>query len=192
MDIAWTLTALDTGVTILRRREIRGRGERRRPGTCAATYPAGIVTPMTRVDFYMLEQAGPAERDRFVCRLAEKAYLSGHRVYLHAPDPARAQALDALLWRFRDGSFVPHVSLEAGAAPEPLTPVHIGYGDELPEGLDDVLVNLGETVPRFFSRFERVAEVLDEAGRAAGRERFRFYRERGYELNNHTLSAGGR
>ena len=44
--------------------------------------------------------------------------------------------------------------------------------------------------PPFFSRFERLAEIVgaDEADVAAGRERFRFYRERGYEMRAHNLS----
>jgi DNA polymerase-3 subunit chi len=55
--------------------------------------------------------------------------------------------------------------------------------------MDDVLVNLASTVPAFFSRFNRVAELVgnDEAARAAARERYRFYQERGYTLNTHKL-----
>jgi DNA polymerase-3 subunit chi len=56
-----------------------------------------------------------------------------------------------------------------------------------------VLINLHDAPPPFFSRFERLAEVVgaDEAGAAAARERFRFYRERGYELRTHNLSERG-
>jgi len=39
------------------------------------------------------------------------------------------------------------------------------------------------------SRFERVCEPIDQdpSVRAAGRERFRFYRERGYLLDHHQI-----
>jgi DNA polymerase-3 subunit chi len=54
-----------------------------------------------------------------------------------------------------------------------------------------VLVNLHRDPPPFFSRFERLAEIVgtDEDSVAAGRARYRFYRERGYELRNHDLSG---
>jgi len=46
-----------------------------------------------------------------------------------------------------------------------------------------VLINLQAEPPSFFSRFERLAEIrrTDQTDAAAGRARFRFYRERGYE-----------
>ena len=49
--------------------------------------------------------------------------------------------------------------------------------------------NLNAEPPPFFSRFERLAEIVgkDDADVVAGRERFRFYRERGYELRTHNL-----
>ena len=54
-----------------------------------------------------------------------------------------------------------------------------------------MLLNLHAEPPPFFSRFERLAELVaaDERNVAAGRARFRFYRERGYELRQHDWSA---
>ena len=48
----------------------------------------------------------------------------------------------------------------------------------------DVLINLTEEQPMFFSQFERVAEVIDdnESSKQAGRQRFQFYKQRGYEI----------
>lgn len=142
---------------------------------------------MTRIDFYILGADNPAERRLFACRLTEKALTQGHRVYLHVADEQAAGELDQLLWTFRQGSFVPHERIGAPDA-DLDTPVHIGWGDD-PGPHDDVLVNLTGEVPLFFSRFQRVAEVIagDEPDKAAGRDRFRFYRDRGYELNTHNL-----
>lgn len=144
---------------------------------------------MTRIDFYILGTATPDARERFVCRLAETAYERGHRVYIHAPDGPAAARLDDLLWTFRAGSFVPHGL--AAAEPEPDVPVQIGHEGE-PADHEDVLINLATEVPRFFSRFARVTEVVDgdEGTRQQGRERFRFYRERGYPLESHNIDAG--
>jgi len=51
------------------------------------------------------------------------------------------------------------------------------------------MINLGLEVPPFFSRFERVLEMVDgdAVQRAKSRERYKFYRDRGYELSSHNL-----
>jgi len=141
---------------------------------------------MTRVDFYVLGSETPAEAvERTACRIAEKAFRHGHRVYLHVSDDGAAERLDELLWTFRAGSFVPHARWRGEGAPE--EPVLIGR-IEPPPG-PDVLVNLAPAVPPFFSRFARVAEIVGGGAecRAAARERFRWYRERGYPLHTHEL-----
>ena len=141
---------------------------------------------MTRVDFYVLGSEAPAEAvERTACRIAEKAFRAGHGVYLHVADEEAAGRLDELLWTFRAGSFVPHARWRGEGEPE--EPVLVGR-IEPPAG-PDVLVNLAPAVPPFFSRFARVAEIVGggEAQRAAARERFRWYRERGYPLHTHEL-----
>ena len=150
---------------------------------------------MTRVDFYVLEQHHHEARQRFACRLAEKAWQQGNKVYIHTDSAEQSQRMDELLWTFRLGSFIPH-SLDSDSSDEAVA-VHIGHGDELhephaPQHHDQVLINLAAEVPLFFSRFERVADLVDqdEATRQQGRQRFRFYRDRGYPLENHTINAG--
>jgi DNA polymerase-3 subunit chi len=139
---------------------------------------------MTQVDFYVLPDAASRGRMLFACRLAEKAFGLGHRVFVQAESEGEARELDDLMWTFRDRSFLPHCL----AGQDESAAVHIGYGAEPADGFH-LLVNLGSQVPGFFSRFERVAEVIDadESRRAQGRERFRFYKDRGYPLETHKL-----
>jgi DNA polymerase-3 subunit chi len=139
---------------------------------------------MTRVDFYVIEAAA-GDKARVACRLSEKAFRQGLPVYVHTTSASQAQALDALLWSYRAGSFVPHARI--GDALDEV-PVLIGHDHE-PHGHEGLLINLSDAVPDFFSRFARVAELVDEAARDAARERFRYYRERGYTLETHTLAA---
>ncbi|WP_455199493.1 DNA polymerase III subunit chi [Kaarinaea lacus] len=138
---------------------------------------------MTKVDFYILKSGSP---EHTACKLAEKAFLLGHRIYLHTESDSQARQLDEMLWTFRAGSFIPHQRYEQ--ADEKASPVLVG-NHESPEIDCDVLINLANDVPLFFSRFDRVAEVIggDDAAKASGRERFRFYRDRGYSLNTHEL-----
>jgi DNA polymerase-3 subunit chi len=141
---------------------------------------------MTKVDFYLLTRGGD-RRELFACRLAEKAFRLGHRVYLLAPDKPAALELDELLWTFSQGSFVPHAVLEQ-AADADAHPVLIGHA-EPPAVLHDVLVSLAPEVPPWFGRFTRVAELVgaDDAEKARARERFRIYRERGCPPETHPL-----
>jgi DNA polymerase III subunit chi len=147
---------------------------------------------MTRVDFYVLEDQAAQARERFACRLVEKAWRLKHTVYLHAATAEAAQKLDGLLWTFSDRSFLPHV-LEGPDLDEALaaaTPVRVGTGAE--PGFDaELLVNLDEAVPLFFSRFDRVAEIVGGSAeqRTVARDRFRFYRDRGYALETHRIGS---
>ncbi len=140
---------------------------------------------MTRVDFYILAGAGADERERLACRLAEKAYEQGHRALLLAADEAQCQRLDALLWTFRQGSFVPHARL----AEREGEPVAVGTEED---GEDEVLINLSDATPASWSQRERLAEIVDQrpAVLQASRQRYRQYREAGAEAHTHHLEQG--
>ncbi|MDX1252836.1 MAG: DNA polymerase III subunit chi [Gammaproteobacteria bacterium] len=147
---------------------------------------------MTRIDFYILPDSTPSSRPLLACRLADKAYKLGHHIYIHAESPEQAMQMDDLLWTFSQGSFLPHARVEDQGNPAP--PILIGHGDEpalSPEASADVLINLASEVPLFFSRFERVAEIVDQGDtqKLAGRERYRFYRDRGYALQSHNVAT---
>jgi DNA polymerase-3 subunit chi len=139
---------------------------------------------LTRVDLYVLASAPPLGRERVACRLADKAFQHGQKLYIHAESDAQARALDELLWTFRQQSFIPH-----GRAGGDDAPVLIGCGDDQPPSDWPLLINLNAEAPAFFSRFERLMEIVDgdEERRVQGRTRFRFYQDRGYPLQTHKL-----
>ena len=139
---------------------------------------------MTRVGFYVVQASGAEQRLQVAARLADKAHARGHRIYINAVDKAQAQQLDELLWSFRPASFLPHA-----LAGEPHSEqVAIGWGQD-PGNHSDLLINLQLEIPAFFSRFARVAEVVtqDEGSLSALRDAWRFYKERGYQLEKHDL-----
>ena len=141
-----------------------------------------------RIDFYLVGDPAPAAREAAACRIAETAWRRGRRVHVHAGSREAAGRLDDLLWTWRDESFVPHAVCGADEAAGGGVPVTIGWG-ALPGFADDVLLNLDPRAPDGFERFARVAEVVGgaDSDRAAGRERFRRYRERGCEPNTHRI-----
>ncbi|MDD3649872.1 DNA polymerase III subunit chi [Immundisolibacter sp.] len=141
---------------------------------------------MTEIDFYVLDGTPPPDAQLFACRLLETVVRRGAKVHVHVADEAAAHALDECLWSFSAGSFVPHRLVgSAGRAP-----VWIGWQPPAQPG--EVLLTLTDEVPHFFSGFRRVLELVpaDEPGRARARERYRFYRERGYRLRQHKLGGG--
>jgi DNA polymerase-3 subunit chi len=142
---------------------------------------------MTQIDFYILSEQSAHNRDILSCRLAEKVYKLGNRLYIHTATQAEASRVDDLLWTYRDGSFLPH-EIYRGELTPAATPIIIGH-DQESCGEADVLINLAPAVPLFFSRFERVAEIISQqtADKNSGRERYRFYRDRGYALKTHNI-----
>lgn len=138
---------------------------------------------MPKVDFYILPDTETSARELFACRLTEKAYSLGHRVYLHTRDAAHAARLDQLLWTFRDGSFLPHELSGPTAAQSPIV---VGY-QTAPIAQDDLLITLADTFPDHLLHFARIAEIVagDDEQRSRARERYRRYRDLGYELESH-------
>jgi DNA polymerase-3 subunit chi len=138
---------------------------------------------LTKVDFY----TGSQDKLRTACQLSHKAMQSGLRTTISLPDAATCDALDKLLWHFPATAFIPHCRSEADEAEQ--MPVVLNNGSEkFPH--HDLLISLhGECVP-FFSRFERVIEIIsnDPEDSRMGRERYKFYKDRGYELRHFDLS----
>jgi DNA polymerase-3 subunit chi len=138
---------------------------------------------MTRIDFH----TNVGDALLYACRLVRKAYQAGQPTVVLA-EPARLRAFDEQLWTFSPLDFVPHCMADSALAPQ--TPIVLATDlDGAPH--HQVLLNLGAAVPAQFARFERLLEVVGNAADelTAGRERYRFYRDRGYALNNHKQDA---
>jgi DNA polymerase-3 subunit chi len=144
---------------------------------------------VTQVDFYILPNDSSEERLRLACRITDKALQQGQQVLINTESPAESARLDDLLWTFSQGSFIPHRVIEAATSATIVEPVLIGCGIAAGSEGTHVLINLAGSVPEFFSRYQRVAELVDgnEQRRTQGRERFRFYRDKGCELHTHQL-----
>ena len=142
---------------------------------------------MTSIKFYIIPGQAPDSRQLTACRLTEKILGMGKRIFIHTESPGAAQQLDQMLWTFRDDSFVPHGLYPADEDDEQLK-ILIGH-DTAPEHDTDILINLTNEVPPFFGRFQQVVELVndEESIKQPGRERFKFYRDRGYEMETHKL-----
>jgi DNA polymerase-3 subunit chi len=143
-----------------------------------------------RIDFYTIAADGAGDRLQLTCRLVQRAHGEGLRVFIATPDQSTAQAIDDLLWTFREDSFIPH-GLVGDTDPE-LTPILIGSSPPSEMGAPtQVLINLRFDVPADLDRWERLLEPIDQDPevRAAGRRRFAHYKTLGYPLNHHEVSG---
>lgn len=139
---------------------------------------------MTQIFFYH----GAADRIAAAAGLIAKAWAQKKPLLVYAPDPALAGALDRALWVRNPTDFVPHVGIGSPLAGE--TGVLIADRlEQQPEDEPQVscyerLMNLSGEVPPGFSRFASVIEVVsdDAETRQPARERFKFYKDRGYEI----------
>jgi DNA polymerase-3 subunit chi len=139
---------------------------------------------VTKIDFYQIDSDEPTLM--FACRLITQIYRLGMQVHIHTLDAEQSNELNELLWHWRPEAFVPHGLYASGED----VPVKISHQDD-PNDHRQVLVNLSGKVPEFFSRFERVAEIVPLAAtqRQAARDSYRFYQERGYLLQYHAIKA---
>lgn len=134
---------------------------------------------MTRIDFFF----NVGDKLQKVADLSEKALLKGRQLMLFTADTAAANALDQYLWRYPATGFLPHCFADQALADQ--TPIVISWKSE-PLIHHDLLINLQNQYPPFFSRFTRLIEIvgLDEEDKIQARERYRFYRDRGYQIKS--------
>jgi DNA polymerase-3 subunit chi len=139
---------------------------------------------MTRVDFHF----NAADKLHYACRLVRKIHRSGRRIVVFSSSASQLADFDRMLWAFSPLDFIPHVAVDDRLAGD--TPVLLARGDATAPH-HEVIVNLGSDTPTHFSRFDRLVEIVstDEADRAAGRERWKFYRDRGYPMHRHDCAA---
>lgn len=139
-----------------------------------------------RVDFYLLNNNQPQAGWLIACRLIEKAYHRGHRVFVLCDNEDDAKLIDELLWTYKDDSFIPHNLQGEGLEPPPA--VQIGYGAE-PRGFNDILFNMATTIPSFHTRFRRIIEIVlgNDTAKEISRQHYRDYRKNRFELHTHPI-----
>ncbi len=138
---------------------------------------------MTRIEFYF----NVADKQQAIASLVQSALLKRRQVMLLAADEQMASDMSASLWQNKPESFLPNVQLDHLHAAA--TPVVIGLqGSDLINNLmhDDMLINLTANEPSFFSRFTQLVELVGENAqdKLAARARFKFYRDRGYDIKS--------
>lgn len=127
------------------------------------------------------------ERLGYACRLLRKAVAAGSRVMVIAPADT-LQMLDEKLWTFSATDFVPHCRADAPAQVRDQSPVVLAES-AVDAPFQDILLNLGASVPEGYEAFARVIEVVthDEDDRQQARVRWKSYAGAGLNLTRHDL-----
>jgi len=145
---------------------------------------------MPEASFYILSTDSLSDRFIFACKLIEKAYRSGQFCYVYTDSLQQSQQLDNQLWTFRENSFIPHQIYNEpdDKVPDYQQTVLIGT-QAAPEKWQKLIFNLSSSYPEQLTKTERILEILDnnENLKQAGRQRFRQYKQDGFEISTHKI-----
>ena len=138
---------------------------------------------MTRIDFYF----NVADKQQAIFDLVQSALSKRRQVVVFVADEKMASDVSVSLWQNKAESFLPNARIHS--LHSPVTPVVIALQDHnaiKSSTQDDMLINLTKNEPIFFSRFTQLVELVsdDEQDKIAARVRFKFYRDRGYEIKS--------
>jgi len=141
---------------------------------------------MAEASFYILPSSSLSDRFIFACKLIEKAYRCGQFCYVYTDSPQHSEQLDNLLWTFRENSFIPHQIYDG--QPDFEDTVLIGT-QAAPEKWQKLIFNLSSKYPDDLTKTERILEILDnnEDLKQAGRQRFRQYKQDGFDISTHKI-----
>lgn len=137
--------------------------------------------------FYILNSAELERILGFVCELVEKHYHINKTLIIYVDEEAQAKTLDLLLWTFKDTSFIPHALI---TQQEVNYPVRISYGTH-PIPAADIVLNISASPPTLPQKAKEIWEVVPALTTAqqAARDRYRDYREQGYELETQKITT---
>jgi DNA polymerase-3 subunit chi len=107
-------------------------------------------------------------------------------------DSAVLLQLDRLLWTFSQLDFIPHARQSDDPKVVAASKVILSETTEHAPH-QQVLLNLGDTAPAGFEKFERLIEVvsLDETDRQRARARWKHYADLGYTITRHDIQLKG-
>ena len=139
---------------------------------------------MTRIEFYF----NVADKLAKATELCERAVAKGRQLTVFTQDDAMSNNLQQKLWQHSPTSFLPSAYPQDDISA--YVPIILdAAGSQLIQ--DDILINLKTEHPPFFSRFRYLVELVgnEEDDKVAARQRYKFYRDRGYQVKSTDAAA---
>ncbi len=139
---------------------------------------------MTSITFY----AHARDRLGVAIQISKRALGQKLKISLLTPHDEMSHKVSNLLWSDSSASFLPNCLGSSSLRGQ--TPIIIDHRPDLLRQAG-VLINLTDEIPGCFSSFDRLIEIVNKDAKTQGpaRERFRFYRDRGYSLETHQLDG---
>jgi DNA polymerase-3 subunit chi len=144
----------------------------------------------TQVMFYLLSDDKESDENEpdsnsalyHACLQACYFYRQNQRVFIYTQDQQQAEAVDEMLWAFDSDSFVPHNLVGEG----PKQGAAVEISTQAPQSRRAILINLTATVPSFANQFQLIVDFVpsDEKLKQQARERFKAFRQWGFQVNN--------
>ena len=148
------------------------------------------ILKLTRIDFYY----DVKDIISFASRIARKLYYEKvisvkHPLVIRCKNQSHCKEVGYSIHNFSKKDFLPCVEFSDKRAG--LFPIILSTVSEMPLWADDIIVllNLDTKIEMTFSSYRRVIEIVDqtELNRQKGRERYKYYKERGYEIFGHRV-----
>jgi DNA polymerase-3 subunit chi len=143
----------------------------------------------TEIYFYQLERRSLEE---VLPTLLERSLERGWRAAVQAASEERIEALNTLLWTYREESFLPHGTAREGS-PE-AHPIYLTTGEDNPNGARVRFLVDGAALAdaSTYARVVFIFDGRDEAAVARARADWRTATDKGYAVSYWQQDEGGR
>jgi len=141
---------------------------------------------MNTATFYIIqpdsEQSKQTGFEAYVLFLVRHFSQQGAKVYLNASDREQAEQWDELMWQQQGDQFLPHNLV--GEGPKNATAVEIGFTSQKASWNRQIVINVANDATNFAGTFAQVVDFVpcDENAKQLARERYKIYRQAGYQL----------
>ncbi|WP_284193785.1 DNA polymerase III subunit chi [Vibrio zhanjiangensis] len=141
---------------------------------------------MPNATFYIIKpnslQAGQAGLFDYAVFLAGHFSRQGAKVYLNCENKDEAEQLAEHFWQVDPKQFLAHNLV--GEGPKHGTPIEIGHQEVTPSWNRQLVINLAKNKTTFANKFAEVVDFVpcEEKAKQLARERYKIYRQAGYQL----------
>lgn len=142
-----------------------------------------------QVQFYHLTAS---DYDRALAPLAQKALQANYRLHIKLDSKEAVKKLDDWLWNYHQDSFLPHGT--EGDGNEKEHPILLSTQMDRKNDANIMVITDGSYVEENTDKVERILDLFDgndETTVQAARDRWRRYKESGYELTYWQQQNGG-
>lgn len=144
---------------------------------------------MTKFSFYVSSSNSSNGLYKLLPSLLEKMLMKNHKVLIACNTPQVVKYVDDLLWRFQPTKFLPHgINSEEKAANQPI--LITSESENLNHA--DILITFSGKEVKKVSSFVQVFDIFESSQEQldSGRERWKEYKKKGYELSYFTSEEG--